>query len=43
MKAYKKEEVILKKRRQEHLGTPSRNQLSPQLMEMGQLRNYEQT
>ena len=43
MKAYKKKEVILKKRRQKYLGTSSRNQPSPQLIEMGQLRDYEQT
>ena len=43
MKAYKEGEVILEERRQKHLGIPSRNQPSPQLMEMGQLRDYEQT
>ena len=43
MEAQEEEEVVLEERRQMHLDAPSRSQQSPQLMEMGQSRDYEQT
>ena len=43
MEAQREEEVVLEKKRQMHLGVPSRSQQSPQLIEMGQLRDCGQT
>ena len=42
MEAQREEEVILEEGRQMHLDAPSRNQQSPQLTEMDQLRDYGQ-
>jgi len=43
MEAYKEKEVVLEERRQKHSGALSRSQQSPQLMDIDQSRNYEQT
>jgi len=43
MEAPEEWEVILERRRQKHLGAPSRNQQSLQLTEMGQSRGCEQS
>ena len=43
MEALEEWEVVLERRRQMHWGAPSRSQQSPQLTEMDQSRDCEQT